>query len=855
MKAQQLRKAFTEFFEDSGHTLVPSSSLIPHDESLLFTNSGMVPFKSYFLGNEPPPYNRATTVQKCVRAGGKHNDLEEVGRTTRHLTFFEMLGNFSFGDYFKDEAIPMAWKFFTEILKLDKERLWVTVHETDDEAAEIWRKAVGLPSERIQRLDEDNWWRMADTGPNGPCSEIFWDMGPQYGPEGGPANPEAEDRFIEIWNLVFMQYDQQKDGTQTPLPNPSIDTGAGLERVLSVLQGVDSVWETDEFQTLLSNVSKICGNKDNTKESAVSLQILADHARSTTFLVNDGVIPSNEDRGYVLRRIVRRAVRHARLLNVEEIIMGDLADAVVDLMRDAYPDLEQNRTHIKNVLEREEIGFRQTLDTGISILEKHLSELDDDSNLSGDVAFQLHDTYGFPIELTEEITNERGIGVDLEGFAAYMAEQRNRGRQDLSEKEEVSASNADLQLILEQHGPTGFVGYEANEATAKVLYCDGDSVILDRSPFYAEAGGQVGDRGTISGENGSALIKDTVYGAVGQHLHVVESIKGELKTGDKVVGAIDISHRLAVQRHHTGTHLLHWALRQVLGDHVKQQGSWVGAERLRFDFSHFEPLTNEQIERIEDLANAEIFSGEEMEIIETSMNEAKEMGAIAFFGDKYGDQVRVLRAGANSLELCGGTHVNHLGDVGPVKILSEGSIGSNIRRIEAVAGSASVTLLRNQDLVIAETASLIGVPPANLIEGLEKKLREIEKLQNELEGLREIASREKIQELKETALDGVIVHQIDGIRRDELRDLVMGLQALPDIDVVVVGSAIDNGGVSIAAAISEGNESTAGELLSEAAKIIKGGGGKGEKFAMVGGKDSEALPDAMDVIRNHLKKL
>ena len=327
MKAQQLRKAFTEFFEDSGHTLVPSSSLIPHDESLLFTNSGMVPFKSYFLGNEPPPYNRATTVQKCVRAGGKHNDLEEVGRTTRHLTFFEMLGNFSFGDYFKDEAIPMAWKFFTEILKLDKERLWVTVHETDDEAAEIWRKAVGLPSERIQRLDEDNWWRMADTGPNGPCSEIFWDMGPQYGPEGGPANPEAEDRFIEIWNLVFMQYDQQKDGTQTPLPNPSIDTGAGLERVLSVLQGVDSVWETDEFQTLLSNVSKICGNKDNAKESAVSLQILADHARSTTFLVNDGVIPSNEDRGYVLRRIIRRAVRHAHLLNVEEIIMGDLADA------------------------------------------------------------------------------------------------------------------------------------------------------------------------------------------------------------------------------------------------------------------------------------------------------------------------------------------------------------------------------------------------------------------------------------------------------------------------------------------------------------------------------------------------
>ena len=855
MKAQQLRQAFTEFFEDSGHSLVPSSSLIPHDESLLFTNSGMVPFKGYFLGNETPPYNRATTVQKCVRAGGKHNDLEEVGRTTRHLTFFEMLGNFSFGDYFKDEAIPMAWKFFTEILNLDKERLWVTVHETDDEAAEIWEKTVGVPAERIQRLDEDNWWRMADTGPNGPCSEIFWDMGPQYGPEGGPANPEAEDRFIEIWNLVFMQYDQQTDGTQTPLPNPSIDTGAGLERVLSVLQGVDSVWETDEFQKLLSSVSTICGQRNNSTESVVSLQILADHARSTTFLVNDGVIPSNEDRGYVLRRIIRRAVRHARLLNVEEIIMGHLADAVVDLMRDAYPDLEQNRIHIRNVLEREEIGFRQTLDTGISILEKHLSGLDKGKRLSGDVAFQLHDTYGFPIELTEEITNERGIEVDLEGFATYMSEQRNRGRKDLSEREEIPSSNPDLQLILEQNGPTDFVGYEVNEVSAEVLYYDGELIILDRSPFYAEAGGQVGDRGTISGENGSAFIKDTVYGAVGQHLHIVESIKGEFKAGDKVVSAIDVSHRLAVQRHHTGTHLLHWALRQVLGDHVKQQGSWVGAERLRFDFSHFEPLTNEQVERIEDLANAEIFSGGKMEIIETTMDKAKEMGAIAFFGDKYGDEVRVLRAGANSIELCGGTHVNHLGDVGPVKILSEGSIGSNIRRIEAVAGSASVNLLREQDLVISETASLIGVPPANLIEGLEKKLREIEELNNELEGLREIAAREKIQELKEAAVDGVIVQQMDGIRREDLRDLVMGLHALPDIDVVVVGSSIKKGGVSIAAAISEGKESSAGELLSEAAKIIKGGGGKGDKFAMVGGKDSEALPDAMEVIRNRLKKI
>ncbi|MEC8975023.1 MAG: alanine--tRNA ligase, partial [Actinomycetota bacterium] len=447
MKANQLRKTFTEFFEASGHTLVPSSSLIPHDDTLLFTNSGMVPFKSFFLGNESPPFQRATTVQKCVRAGGKHNDLEEVGRTTRHLTFFEMLGNFSFGDYFKDEAIPMAWEFFSEVLGLDKDRLWVTVHETDDEAAEIWQNIVGVPPERIQRLGDDNWWRMADTGPNGPCSEIFWDMGSEYGPDGGPANTQAEDRYIEIWNLVFMQYDQQSDGTQISLPNPSIDTGAGLERLLSVLQGVDAVWETDEFQVLLASVMKACEIKNDPKDNLVSLQILTDHARSTTFLANDGVIPSNEDRGYVLRRIIRRAVRHAHLLGVEKPIMGTLSDAVVDLMREAYPDLEENRAHVKKILEREEKGFRQTLETGISILDKHLTELGSGESLSGDAAFQLHDTYGFPIELTQEITDERGVQIDLESFEALMSEQRERGRRDLALKEDPQITNSDFQQI------------------------------------------------------------------------------------------------------------------------------------------------------------------------------------------------------------------------------------------------------------------------------------------------------------------------------------------------------------------------------------------------------------------------
>ena len=854
MKAKQLRETFTEFFEAREHALIPSSSLIPHDDSLLFTNSGMVPFKSFFLGNETSPFKRATTVQKCVRAGGKHNDLDEVGRTSRHLTFFEMLGNFSFGDYFKDEAIPMAWEFFTEILGLDSERLWVTVHETDDEAADIWETIVGVSPDRIQRLDADNWWRMADTGPNGPCSEIFWDMGPEYGPSGGPANALAEDRYIEIWNLVFMQFDQQTDGTQIPLPNPSIDTGAGLERVLLVLQGVDSVWLTDEFQILLSRVKEICNIVDKDHENFISLQILADHARSTTFLTNDGVVPSNEDRGYVLRRIIRRAVRHAYLLGVNEPVMGRLAEAVVDLMGDAYPELVENSSHIKKILEREEIGFRQTLTTGMAILDGHLLQLESGDSLNGEVAFQLHDTYGFPIELTQEITAEKGITVDQKSFEAAMAEQRDRARKDFSNKEKNQNDNSHFQRILEEHGPSDFVGYEKVRIESRILFVDSNSVILDQTPFYAEAGGQVGDRGIIEGEQGKAEIIDTVYGAVGQHRHIIGSLVGEFQIGEKVVAKIDEVHRLAVQRHHTGTHLLHWALREVLGDHVKQQGSWVGAERLRFDFSHFESMTQEQIREVEDLANEEIFSGAGVAMLETGMTEAKKMGAIAFFGEKYGERVRVLKAGNNSVELCGGTHVKHLSDVGPVKIVTEGSIGSNIRRIEAVAGSASLNLLRDTESILGESADLLGVPSTNMVEALIKRLREMDELQGEINTLRAAATQGYANDLIENAVDGVIVQKISGLRRDELRDLVMNLRSKEEVKVVVLGTVTENGGVSIAAGVSDTEISDAGELLSGASKIIKGGGGKGKDFAMIGGKNAEALSNALEAIRDLLDK-
>lgn len=850
MKARELRSAFTTFFEKRGHEVVPSASLIPHDDTILFTNAGMVPFKNYFLGIENPPYRRATTVQKCVRAGGKHNDLDEVGRTSRHLTFFEMMGNFSFGDYFKEEAIPLAWEFFTDVLQLDPERLWVTVHHTDEEAAQIWEQKVGVPPDRIQRLGEDNWWRMADTGPNGPCSEIFWDKGEKYGPPGGPENPASDERYIEIWNLVFMQFDQQSDGEQIPLPRPSIDTGAGLERVLSVMQNVDAVWELDEFQTLLEAAEAITGvAKDSENSTLVSLQILVDHARSSSFLISDGVIPSNEDRGYVLRRIVRRAVRHAYLLGVEKPIMSELADAVITLMDDAYPDLAENKNLIKDSLQREEEGFRRTLSAGMKILEGHLSEVNENESLSGEVAFQLHDTYGFPMELTQEIAAERKIAINLEQFNDAMALQRERGKADLSLKGNSSISDSVLQKAVEKLPATSFEGYIEHETTSKVLHLDNDFVVLDKTPFYAEAGGQVGDTGTITNENGTLVIGNTTAMPSGHYLHTIEQINGAIKTGDVVTAMIDSKRRLEIQRHHTGTHLLHWALRTVLGDHVKQQGSWVGPERLRFDFSHFASLTKEEIEQIEDLVNKEVFSGSSVEIVETTMKDAKELGALAFFGDKYGDDVRVLKAGEHSVELCGGTHVHNLSDIGPIKILSEGSIGSNIRRIEAISGLGTIGLIRSQQNLIEEASTNLGVPSSSLIEGVAKKNREIEELMLELGGLRTSVLKNSLSTLLDQAQGGIIAEQIDGVGRSDMRDLIGSLCGSEGIKAVILGVALESGGVALAAGVPPGSKLDASELIAESTKLIKGGGGKGKEFAMAGGKDSAALEKAIHLAR------
>jgi alanyl-tRNA synthetase len=844
MHANELRKVFTTFFEDRGHTRVPSASLIPHDKTLLFTVAGMVPFKPYFTGEEKAPWPRAVTVQKCVRAGGKHNDLDEIGRTTRHLTFFEMLGNFSFGDYFKELAIPYAWELVTEGFGLDPERLWVTVHTSDDEAEAIWHDVVGVPMERIQRLDEDNFWQMADTGPCGPCSEIFWDKGPEHGEGGGPAHG-GEERFVEIWNLVFMQYEQHEDGTREPLPKPSIDTGAGLERILAVLQGVDSVFDTDELKRLIDKASERAGvpyGEDD--EQDVSLRILAEHARTMTFLVSDGVIPSNEDRGYVLRRIIRRAVRHAYLLGVEDVITPTLVDEVVAIMGDDYPELADSHAVVRQAVERE-TRFRETLRTGSAILDTALAKLAPGEPLAGDVAFQLHDTYGFPLEVTQEIVAEQGVEVDQAGFDEAMAEQRRRAK--AARKVQTGERADDLDLP-----ETEFVGretYEVDDATVLAVLGEGDDtvVVLDRTPFYAESGGQVGDTGEIVTDTGRAQVTDTTYGSPGVvHHHV--TVDGTVEVGQTAKAVIDGVRRDEIRRNHTGTHILHWALREVLGDHVKQQGSLVAPDRMRFDFSHYEPVTPEQIARIEDLANHQILSGEPVTHEEMTKAEAEALGAIAFFGDKYGDRVRVLQAGP-STEFCGGTHVTSLGQIGPLKIVSEGSIGSNLRRIEAVTGLGTVERLRRDEDLLDGAADRLGVAPEEVLTGLEKRLAEIKALRDEVKALKRQSATGQAAGLAAQAVDGVVVARLDGLERDAYRDLVVAVRDQDGVRGVVLIGEPDGGGVALASAVTPDGGLHAGELIGDAARAVGGGGGKAADLAVAGGRDASKIDDAVDLAR------
>ena len=848
LTANGVRRAFVDFFAERDHHHEPSGSLIPHDRTLLFTVAGMVPFKPYFVGEQPAPWLRAVTVQKCVRAGGKHNDLDEVGRTSRHLTFFEMMGNFSFGDYFKSQACAYAWEFVTNHLGLDPGRLWVTVHLSDDEAAAIWEDEVGVPAERIQRLDEENYWKMADTGPCGPCSEIFWDRGPEFGDDGGPAHGD-EERFIEIWNLVFMQFEQHEDGSMTPLPTPCIDTGLGLERVLSVLQGVESVWDTDEFVRLLAIIGDLTGvaypSGDRTD---VSMRILADHARSSSFLISDGVFPSNEDRGYVLRRIIRRAVRHAWLLGVEDPIMPELVDAVVAIMGVDYPDLERNHGFVRDVLDREERRFRETLRTGSTILDDALAGLGAGDVLDGGVAFKLHDTYGFPLEVTEEICAECQVDVDLDGFRAAMAEQQDRAR-SARKGPAVGSGDDGLPALLERHGPTHFVGHQDDEADAVVLHVGDGTVVLDRTPFYAEAGGQVGDTGTIATETGHLRVLDTTLALDALHVHHVETLDGTVQAGQQVRAGIDGDRRSAIRRNHTATHILHWALRDVLGDHVKQQGSYVGPDRLRFDFSHFEGMTPEQVVAVEDRANAQILSNFDCRHLEVTRQEAESMGAIAFFGDKYGETVRVLEAGPHSLEFCGGTHVSALGDIGMVKIISEGSIGSNIRRLEALTGTASLDRLRDSEQALASAAELIGVPVDDLLQGLGRRLDELGELRRSIGDLRRGAALGRADDLAADATDGLVVAEVPDIDRDSLRDLAVAVRDHDGVRAVVLGTVPAGGGVAMVAAVAADSALDAGALLADAAKTIGGGGRPNPDLTVVGGKSPEHLAEALEQAR------
>jgi len=854
MHAAQLRDAFSTFWAERDHQVRASASLIPHEPSLLFTVAGMVPFMPYFLGEENPPASRITTIQKCVRAGGKHNDLDDIGRTNRHFTFFEMMGNFSFGDYFKAEAIPWAWEFVTEVLGLDADKLWITVHVSDDDAEEIWKTSVGVPAERIQRLDKDNWWAAGDTGPCGPCSEIFYDLGPEYGPDGGPAEG-GEDRFIEVWNLVFMQFANDGTGELTPLPKTGIDTGAGLERILAVLQGVPSAWDIDLFEPLLREAERITGvSYGEDQERDVSMRIFADHARTTAMLISDGVFPSNEDRGYVLRRIIRRAVRHAWVLGVEDVVMPRLVEVVADVMEDQYPDLRKNVDFIRDVVSREEERFRRTLATGSQILEDAVAGLGEGEPLPGAVAFQLHDTFGFPVEVTEEMLTERGLTLDAVGFEAAMDEQRERAR--AARADGPTVANEDYRDILDQFGPTIFDRQNASIDDARVLAVleledDTVEVFLDRTPFYAESGGQIGDVGSITTPGGEVEVLDCTFALPDLHRHVGRVTSGTMSAGDVATAVIDDERRAAIRRNHTGTHILHWALREVLGEHVKQAGSLVAPDRLRFDFSHFEAVTPEQLREIENLTNGEILDNGACRHYETSMTHAEEIGAVAFFGDKYGDVVRVLEAGPYSLELCGGTHVRALGDIGHLRIVSESSIGSNLRRIEAITGTVTVERLQHDEDALAEVAELLNTNPDEITGAVQRRLDEIKDLRNQLKALQQQAAGARSGELAGGAVDGVVVARVDGVDRETLRDLALAIRDRNEIRAAVLAGAPDGGGVALVAAVDAAGELSAVDLLDDAAKTVQGGfGRKGNPDLLVaGGKNAEAIDDALDQVR------
>jgi alanyl-tRNA synthetase len=851
MDANGLRAAFTRYFADRGHTAVPSASLIPHDPSVLFTIAGMVPFKPYFVGEEQAPWPRATSIQKCFRTP----DIELVGTDTYHCTFFEMLGNFSFGDYFKEEAIPMAWELLTEVFGLDGDRLWITVHDSDDEAEQIWLDKVRVPADRIQRLGDDNFWKMGETGPCGYSSEVHIDKGPAYGPDGGPKSG-GSDRYIELWNLVFMQFNRAADGTLTDLPKKNIDTGAGFERILPILQGHDSVFDTDVFAPIIEAAAGACGVGYGAEErSNVALRIMADHGRAMSMLVADGVLPSNEGRGYVLRRVVRRAVLAARRLGVDKPIVPTLVKATTDVMSAAWPALVQQHDSIVNVLAREEAAFDRTLRAGLGKLEEAFAT--GEKVLQGDVVFTLHDTHGFPVELTEELARDAGVVVDRAGFDLAMAEQRERARAATAAKK--AGDSTAYRALLEIEGPTTFVGYTTSqyEVPARVIGVlaarggggdgadGGDEVVeifLDQTPFYAESGGQVGDTGTIVTESGIADVFDTVYALPGLVAHKAR-VDGELVVGQEARATIDGERREAIRRNHTATHLLHSALRAVLGDHVRQQGSLVAPDRLRFDFSHHGQPTTEELDEVLELANSAVLSDAGVQTTETSLEEAERMGAIAFFGDKYGAQVRVVQAGPASLEFCGGTHVGALGQIGPIALVSEGSIGSNTRRIEVVTGHVALARAREKERLVQSAAGLLRADPDELLAAVERMLARQRESEKELSRSRQRLSQAEADELAGAAVDGVVVARRDGVEPDALRTLAEAVRRHDGVRAVVLGGSPD--GEKAALAAVTGGTPDAKELVGALGRLVGGGGGGTAEVAQAGGRNPDGLDEAL----------
>ncbi|PAU58263.1 alanine--tRNA ligase [Pseudomonas indica] len=863
MKSAEIREAFLRFFEEKGHTRVASSSLIPgNDPTLLFTNAGMNQFKDCFLGLEKRAYTRAVSSQKCVRAGGKHNDLENVGYTARHHTFFEMLGNFSFGDYFKRDAITYAWEFLTseKWLGLPKDKLWVTVYASDDEAYDIWTKEVGVPAERMVRIGDnkgapyasDNFWAMGDTGPCGPCTEIFYDHGPDIwgGPPGSPE--EDGDRYIEIWNNVFMQFNRTADGVMHPLPAPSVDTGMGLERISAVLQHVHSNYEIDLFQNLLKAAADAIGCAE---EGQPSLKVVADHIRSCSFLIADGVLPSNEGRGYVLRRIIRRACRHGNKLGAKGSFFHKIVAALVAEMGEAFPELKQQQAHIERVLKTEEEQFAKTLELGLKILEQDLAELSG-SVIPGNVVFKLYDTYGFPVDLTNDIARERDLTLDEEGFEREMEAQRERARA-------ASAFGMDYNALVKVEGETVFTGYQGTQGSGKVvaLFRDGvvverlkegeqGVVVLDRTPFYAESGGQVGDCGYLSANGLRFDVRDTTK-AGNAFLHHGVLDCGVLEVGASIEATVDASVRQATALNHSATHLLHAALRQVLGEHVQQKGSLVDSQRLRFDFSHFEAIKPEQLKALEDIVNAEIRKNSEVETEETDIDTAKAKGAMALFGEKYGDQVRVLTMGGGfSVELCGGTHVSRTGDIGLFKITSEGGVAAGVRRIEAVTGAAALAYLNNAEEQLKEAAALVKGSRENLLDKLVGVLERNRQLEKELEQLKAKAASAAGDDLAGSAIEvkgvKVLAARLDGLDGDALLALVDQLKNKLGRAVILLGGALE-GKVTLVAGVTQDltGQLKAGDLMKQAAAAVGGKGGGRPEMARGGGSDAAALDQAL----------